>query len=231
MHLAVNPPVLPMLAKPVHALPDGERWLFEPKWDGFRALVFRDADELFIQSRDGKPLGRVCLGLCRDRSGREGCRTESPRRNRARKRHGIAGAKHGRHSQCTRRCRSHLYGHHAGAAAGATGDRPRQPVRCVGHGAGEGGDARRFVKPRADFGKFLRHRIEARSVRSPRTTSAPSRRRATARSSSRRTRARTLRPLASSIAVRLRPMAPTAPAAPVTRIGQSGVDYIIMSLA
>jgi hypothetical protein len=34
-------------------LPDGERWLFEPKWDGFRALVFRDADELFIQSRDG----------------------------------------------------------------------------------------------------------------------------------------------------------------------------------
>jgi hypothetical protein len=49
VHLAVNPPVLPMLAKPVHALPDGERWLFEPKWDGFRALVFRDADELFIQ--------------------------------------------------------------------------------------------------------------------------------------------------------------------------------------
>src|SRR5438270_13311093 len=47
-----------MLAKPVHALPDGERWLFEPKWDGFRALVFRDADELFIQSRDEKPLGR-----------------------------------------------------------------------------------------------------------------------------------------------------------------------------
>ena len=58
MHLAVNPPVLPMLAKSVHALPDGERWLFEPKWDGFRALVFRDADELFIQSRDEKPLGR-----------------------------------------------------------------------------------------------------------------------------------------------------------------------------
>ena len=58
MHLAVNPPVLPMLAKPVHALPDGERWLFEPKWDGFRALVFRDADELFIQSRDEKPLAR-----------------------------------------------------------------------------------------------------------------------------------------------------------------------------
>jgi ATP-dependent DNA ligase len=39
-------------------LPDGERWLFEPKWDGFRALIFRDADDLFIQSRDEKPLGR-----------------------------------------------------------------------------------------------------------------------------------------------------------------------------
>src|SRR5438105_6579492 len=47
-----------MLAKPAHALPDGERWLFEPKWDGFGALVFRDADEVFIQSRDEKPLGR-----------------------------------------------------------------------------------------------------------------------------------------------------------------------------
>jgi ATP-dependent DNA ligase len=47
-----------MLARPVDALPDGEGWLFEPKWDGFRALVFRDADELFIQSRDEKPLGR-----------------------------------------------------------------------------------------------------------------------------------------------------------------------------
>src|SRR5438874_523846 len=58
VHLAVNPPVLPMLAKPAHALPDGEGWLFEPKWDGFRALVFRDADELFIQSRDEKRLGR-----------------------------------------------------------------------------------------------------------------------------------------------------------------------------
>src|ERR1700739_1919021 len=57
--------------------------------------------------------------------------------------------------------------------------------------------------------------IDARSVRSPCTTSAPSRRRAPARSSSRRTRARTLWPLASSIAVRLRPIAPTAPGAPV----------------
>ena len=40
-----------MLAKPAHALPDGEGWLFEPKWDGFRALVFRDAD--VSSERDG----------------------------------------------------------------------------------------------------------------------------------------------------------------------------------
>ena len=58
MRLPVNPPVLPMLAKPVHQLPTGEGWIFEPKWDGFRALVFRDGDEVFIQSRDERPLGR-----------------------------------------------------------------------------------------------------------------------------------------------------------------------------
>ena len=47
-----------MLAKRVGELPPGEGWIFEPKWDGFRTLVFKDGDELFIQSRDGKPLGR-----------------------------------------------------------------------------------------------------------------------------------------------------------------------------
>src|SRR5580704_15987286 len=71
--------------------------------------------------------------------------------------------------------------------------------------------------------------IEARSVRSPSTTSAPSRRRASARSSSRRTKARTLCPLASRNSVRLRPMPPTAPAAPVTRIGLSYLWFVVMS--
>ena len=47
-----------MLAKRVAALPSGTEWVFEPKWDGFRSLVFRDHDELVIQSRDGKPLNR-----------------------------------------------------------------------------------------------------------------------------------------------------------------------------
>jgi ATP-dependent DNA ligase len=58
MHLPVNPPLLPMLAKRVAELPPGDDWIFEPKWDGFRALVFRDGEEIFIQSRDEKPLNR-----------------------------------------------------------------------------------------------------------------------------------------------------------------------------
>ena len=47
-----------MLAKRVGELPAGGAWIFEPKWDGFRALVFRDEDEIHIQSRDEKPLNR-----------------------------------------------------------------------------------------------------------------------------------------------------------------------------
>jgi ATP-dependent DNA ligase len=47
-----------MLAKISHGLPEGPDWLFEPKWDGFRAIVFRDGDETLIQSRDEKPLDR-----------------------------------------------------------------------------------------------------------------------------------------------------------------------------
>jgi len=47
-----------MLAKRVGELPPGEEWIFEPKWDGFRTLIFRDGDEVFIQSRDEKPLNR-----------------------------------------------------------------------------------------------------------------------------------------------------------------------------
>ena len=58
MQLPVNPPILPMLAKRVGELPAAGEWIFEPKWDGFRALVFRDAGEILIQSRDEKPLNR-----------------------------------------------------------------------------------------------------------------------------------------------------------------------------
>lgn len=58
MHLPVEPPIEPMLARAAAELPSGAEWLYEPKWDGFRALVFRDRDELYLQSRDGKPLDR-----------------------------------------------------------------------------------------------------------------------------------------------------------------------------
>ena len=58
MHLPIDPPLEPMLAKPSDSLPDGDGWLYEPKWDGFRAIVFRDGDEVLIQSRDLKPLDR-----------------------------------------------------------------------------------------------------------------------------------------------------------------------------
>ena len=58
MKLAVSPPIAPMLARRVDSLPDGGEWIFEPKWDGFRVLVFRDGDELRLQSRDEKPLDR-----------------------------------------------------------------------------------------------------------------------------------------------------------------------------
>jgi ATP-dependent DNA ligase len=47
-----------MLAKRVDEMPAAGNWIFEPKWDGFRALVFRDGDEILIQSRDEKPLNR-----------------------------------------------------------------------------------------------------------------------------------------------------------------------------
>src|SRR5690349_4934513 len=54
----IAPPIEPMLAKLADALPDGEHFLYEPKWDGFRAIVFRGASDVYIQSRDLKPLDR-----------------------------------------------------------------------------------------------------------------------------------------------------------------------------
>jgi ATP-dependent DNA ligase len=58
MRLPIAPPLEPMLAKAVDRLPSDDGWLFEPKWDGFRAIVFRDGEDVFIQSRDLKPLDR-----------------------------------------------------------------------------------------------------------------------------------------------------------------------------
>jgi ATP-dependent DNA ligase len=58
MRLPFDPPLAPMLSSAADALPDGDGWQFEPKWDGFRTLVFRDGDELVLQSRDEKPMNR-----------------------------------------------------------------------------------------------------------------------------------------------------------------------------
>ncbi len=52
------PPIEPMLAKVAAQVPDGDGWSYEPKWDGFRAIVFRDGGELYVQSRDLRPLDR-----------------------------------------------------------------------------------------------------------------------------------------------------------------------------
>jgi ATP-dependent DNA ligase len=54
----IPPPIEPMLAKIAEDLPAGAGLLYEPKWDGFRAIVFRGSDDLFIQSRDLRPLDR-----------------------------------------------------------------------------------------------------------------------------------------------------------------------------
>jgi ATP-dependent DNA ligase len=58
LELPLNPPVLPQLARSRSDLPVGEQWAYEPKYDGFRAIVFVDGEESMIQSRGGKPLTR-----------------------------------------------------------------------------------------------------------------------------------------------------------------------------
>ncbi len=58
VRLPFAPPLAPMLSSAAEALPGGEGWQFEPKWDGFRTLVFRDGDEVLLQSRDEKPMNR-----------------------------------------------------------------------------------------------------------------------------------------------------------------------------
>src|SRR4051812_48402026 len=58
MSLPIQMPYPPMDAQSVARLPEGEEWQYEPKWDGFRCLVFRDGDEVELQSKSGQPLGR-----------------------------------------------------------------------------------------------------------------------------------------------------------------------------
>jgi ATP-dependent DNA ligase len=58
MRLPFAPFQAPMLSDAADALPGGEGRHFEPNWDGFRTLVFRDGDEILLQSRDEKPMNR-----------------------------------------------------------------------------------------------------------------------------------------------------------------------------
>jgi ATP-dependent DNA ligase len=56
--MPLKPPIPPMEARSVDEIPTGEQWQYEPKWDGFRCLVFRDRDNIFLQSKNGQPLAR-----------------------------------------------------------------------------------------------------------------------------------------------------------------------------
>jgi ATP-dependent DNA ligase len=56
--LPLSPPVKPQLARSSRELPEGEGWRYEPKLDGFRTIVFRDGDDVHLQSRNGKPMNR-----------------------------------------------------------------------------------------------------------------------------------------------------------------------------
>ena len=58
MVLPLHPPFRPMLAKLARAIPEGDGWLFEPKWDGFRCIVFRDGDDIELASRNERPFTR-----------------------------------------------------------------------------------------------------------------------------------------------------------------------------
>jgi ATP-dependent DNA ligase len=58
MALPLTPPLQPQLAKAADELPEGEGWSYEPKLDGFRVIAFVDGDDVYLQSRNGKPLNR-----------------------------------------------------------------------------------------------------------------------------------------------------------------------------
>src|SRR3954454_9850754 len=56
--MSLKPPIPPMEAQSVDVIPAGPEWQYEPKWDGFRCLVFRDGNTVSLQSKSGKPLTR-----------------------------------------------------------------------------------------------------------------------------------------------------------------------------
>jgi ATP-dependent DNA ligase len=58
MALPLTPPVKPQLARTAKSLPEGESWRYEPKWDGFRTIAFREGGDIHLQSRNGRPMNR-----------------------------------------------------------------------------------------------------------------------------------------------------------------------------
>ncbi|PYJ64892.1 MAG: ATP-dependent DNA ligase, partial [Verrucomicrobia bacterium] len=56
--MLLNPPLAPMEARSVDEIPTGEGWQYEPKWDGFRCIAFRDGEQIHLQSKAGQPLAR-----------------------------------------------------------------------------------------------------------------------------------------------------------------------------
>lgn len=56
--MLLKPPIPPMETRSVDEIPTGDEWQYEPKWDGFRCLVFRHGDQIYLQSKNGQPLAR-----------------------------------------------------------------------------------------------------------------------------------------------------------------------------
>lgn len=66
MPLSLKPPLPPMEARSVAEIPEGAAWQYEPKWDGFRCLAFRDRGEIYLQSKAGQPLARYFPDVVRE---------------------------------------------------------------------------------------------------------------------------------------------------------------------
>ena len=80
----ISPPIEPMLAKLAEELPTGDGFLYEPKWDGFRAIVFRGGSDVFIQSRDSAAARSLLSGAARRLSRSAAGRLRPRRRDRDR---------------------------------------------------------------------------------------------------------------------------------------------------
>ncbi|HEY5611949.1 MAG TPA: hypothetical protein VIL97_12140 [Thermoanaerobaculia bacterium] len=72
LRIPLSIPYPPMEAKRREAIPSGDGWIFEPKWDGVRAIVFRHANQVVIQSKSGQPLARYFPEVSEDRGLRRG---------------------------------------------------------------------------------------------------------------------------------------------------------------